>query len=157
MRLLITRITTLNARLMRTSRQKGLCPPAAGAHRKPLNSGLLSMLMRLAYISVGLSPTRTLHPFWVTSGWAVIRPELEKPKRLQRSMSASAIWHRLRIASATRSGVKDSNRSFAYGGERDGSALLLGPRSGTCVPASGTRMKSAPPMESTSSRLPGTP
>src|SRR5258708_7604543 len=41
----------------RTSRQKGLCPPAAGAHRKALNSGLLSMLMRLAYISVGLSPT----------------------------------------------------------------------------------------------------
>ena len=53
MRLLITRITALNARLMRTSRQKGLCPPAAGAHRKALNSGLLSMSMRLAYISLG--------------------------------------------------------------------------------------------------------
>src|SRR5580704_12502301 len=59
MRLLITRITALNARLMPTSRQKGLCPPAAGAHRKALSSGLLSMLMRLAYISVGLWPNRT--------------------------------------------------------------------------------------------------
>ncbi len=27
-----------------------------------------------------LSPTRTLHPFWGNSGWAVIRPELWETK-----------------------------------------------------------------------------
>src|ERR1700733_4683241 len=59
MRLLITRITALNARLIAHLETKGLCPPAAGAHRKAQNSGLLSMLMRLAYISVGLWPSRT--------------------------------------------------------------------------------------------------
>src|ERR1035438_3002508 len=48
----------------RAPRDKKVCVHLLpGAHRKALNSGLLSMFMRLSYISVGLSPTRTLHPF----------------------------------------------------------------------------------------------
>ena len=30
-------------------------------------------------VPVGLSPTRTLHPFWLTFGWPVILSELESP------------------------------------------------------------------------------
>ena len=59
MRLLITHITALNVDSSRTSRQK-VCVHLLREHiKKALNSGLLSMLMRLGYISVGLWPIRT--------------------------------------------------------------------------------------------------
>ena len=59
MRLLISRITALNVRLiahLETKRSVSTCCESTSA----LNSGLLSMLMRLGYISVGLWPNRQL-------------------------------------------------------------------------------------------------
>ena len=59
MRLLITHITALNVRLMAHLTQK-VCVHLLRKHiRKALNSGLLSTLMRLGYISVGLWPIGT--------------------------------------------------------------------------------------------------